>query len=248
MTNKNCQDESGDIAASGSSHCSLPLPFVPYYDSEGITIYNADCRKVLPWLEFDRMITDPPYGVEFIGKRSGTDPENETPYDIYDDTVQNFAKVVVPVISLGILKSKTAVVFAPARHLGMMPLPTDAGGIWQENGKGLSPFGFTSLHPLLYYGEDPKRKNRIGGSWPTGFRHSGRATVCKSHPCSKPVEWMRWLVDRFSDEHDIVCDPFMGAGTTLVAAKLEGRRAIGVELSERYCEAAVSRLSQKVLW
>jgi DNA modification methylase len=224
------------------------IPVEPFYDRDGITIYNADCRKLLPWLEIDRVVTDPPYGISFAGKRQGTDPVNETPYDQYLDSVENFAKIVVPVIALSCQIAKTVATFCPVRHIGMMPVPSDAGGIWQENGKGLSPFGFTSLHAVLYYGEDPKRQGRVGGSWPTGFRHDGKATVCKQHPCSKPVEWMRWLINRLSNEGDVIADPFMGAGTTLLAAKLEGRKAIGIEISKPYCKAAVDRLKQKTLW
>jgi site-specific DNA-methyltransferase (adenine-specific) len=224
------------------------IPVEPFYDQDGITIYNADCRKLLPWLEIDRVVTDPPYGISFAGKRQGTDPVNETPYDQYLDSVENFAKIVVPVIALSCQIAKTVATFCPVRHIGMMPVPSDAGGIWQENGKGLSPFGFTSLHAVLYYGEDPKRQGRVGGSWPTGFRHDGKATVCKQHPCSKPVEWMRWLINRLSNEGDVIADLFMGAGTTLLAAKLEGRKAIGIEISKPYCKAAVDRLKQKTLW
>jgi hypothetical protein len=63
------------------------------------------------------------------------------------------------------------------------------------------------------------------------------------HPSPKPLKAMQWLVSRFSGT---VIDPFMGSGTTLVAAKNLGRQAIGVEVEERYCEVAARRLSQEV--
>ena len=68
------------------------------------------------------------------------------------------------------------------------------------------------------------------------------------HPVEKPVEMMAWLIEPVVPEGGIVCDPFMGSGTTLLAAKLNGRKAIGIEGEERYCEAAAKRLEQGVLF
>lgn len=67
------------------------------------------------------------------------------------------------------------------------------------------------------------------------------------HPTQKPVELMTWCIHKTKDT-GIILDPFMGSGTTLVAAKLEGRQAIGIELEERYCEIAAKRLEQGVLF
>jgi site-specific DNA-methyltransferase (adenine-specific) len=67
------------------------------------------------------------------------------------------------------------------------------------------------------------------------------------HPCPKPLGLMRWLVARVSKPNETVLDPFMGSGTTLLAAKDMGHRAIGIEIEERYCEIAAKRLSQEVL-
>jgi site-specific DNA-methyltransferase (adenine-specific) len=67
------------------------------------------------------------------------------------------------------------------------------------------------------------------------------------HPCPKPEELCRYVVDLFSANGQLVVDPFMGSGTTLRAAKDLGRRAIGIEICEEYCEIAAKRLSQKVL-
>ena len=67
------------------------------------------------------------------------------------------------------------------------------------------------------------------------------------HPTQKPEELFRWCLS-FAPDAKTIFDPFMGSGTTLVAARLEGRRAVGVELEERYCEIAAKRLSQQVLF
>lgn len=65
------------------------------------------------------------------------------------------------------------------------------------------------------------------------------------HPCPKPLEWMNWAVS-LTDSQTIL-DPFLGSGTTLVAAKLKGLRAVGIEKEEKYCQIAVERLRQGVL-
>jgi site-specific DNA-methyltransferase (adenine-specific) len=68
-----------------------------------------------------------------------------------------------------------------------------------------------------------------------------------SHPNEKPVKFVQRLVNLGTKEGETILDPFMGSGTTLVAAKLEGRKAVGIEISEKYCELAANRLRQKVL-
>jgi len=70
---------------------------------------------------------------------------------------------------------------------------------------------------------------------------------CIFHPSQKPLQVISRLITAFTDEGDLVLDPFMGSGTTLVAARNLGRRAIGIEIEERYCEIAVQRLAQQVL-
>jgi site-specific DNA-methyltransferase (adenine-specific) len=68
------------------------------------------------------------------------------------------------------------------------------------------------------------------------------------HPCQKPLDLMLWLVSELSEIGDIIVDPYMGSGTTLLAAKRLGRRAVGIEMSEAYCKIAVQRLGQKELF
>jgi DNA modification methylase len=67
------------------------------------------------------------------------------------------------------------------------------------------------------------------------------------HPCPRKLNHVRWLVRLWSEDTDTILDPFMGSGTTLRAAKDLGRKAIGIEIEEKYCEIAVRRLAQEIL-
>lgn len=73
---------------------------------------------------------------------------------------------------------------------------------------------------------------------------SGRS---KDHPCPRKLPHVDWLLSKWSEETDIIVDPFMGSGTTLLAAKNGGRKAVGIEIVEKYCEAAAKRMAQEVL-
>jgi DNA modification methylase len=76
--------------------------------------------------------------------------------------------------------------------------------------------------------------------------HAGDRKETRVHPTQKPLPLMRWCLTLAPDAQTIL-DPFMGSGTTLVAAKLEGRKSVGIEISEKYCEIAANRLRQRVL-
>jgi len=92
----------------------------------------------------------------------------------------------------------------------------------------------------------PMRWN--GGGHQALWTHNiSKGTSRPDHPCPKPENLMLELVTQFSDYGETILDPFMGSGTTLIAAKRVGRKAIGIDLSERYCEIAARRLDQEAL-
>ena len=68
------------------------------------------------------------------------------------------------------------------------------------------------------------------------------------HPTPKPLALIRFMIDISVRPQTAILDPFAGSGTTLLAARLEGRQAVGIEISERYCEIAANRLRQKLLF
>ncbi len=198
----------------------------PYYDEDGITIFHADCRELLHTFNVAAVVTDPPYGVLANGsaavRRSlGNDSDGQVAWDIAPD--------------IGVMTQVIAC--APVQMIwgGLhLPLPVTYGYlVWDKQIDGLN-FGecevcWTSMRfaPRIF------RYRAVG------------VDGGKQHPTQKPVDLMKWCLGFAPD--GMVLDPFMGSGTTLRAAKDLGRRAVGVEIEERYCEIAANRLRQRVL-
>lgn len=221
----------------------------PYYDHKGITIYHGDCRDVLPHVTADALVTDPPYGVNLGDHLAAKDGRRDRVlvkgrYASYEDTHENLLAIVVPAIADALKIVRRGLVFCAGTKIGAFPEPDAIGGVYLPSGRGRSSWGFTGLALCMLYGQAPALEK---GAKPTVLRSTERADK-NGHPCPKPIGWMRWAVSMASLDSETVIDPFMGSGTTLRAAKDLGRRAIGIEIEERYCEIAAKRLSQEVLW
>jgi site-specific DNA-methyltransferase (adenine-specific) len=218
----------------------------PFYDDGCVTIYHGDCRDVLPCLgPVDAVVTDPPYGVEFERKATKHRIRAATGYMVEADTPGYVESVVVPVIVALRAGVGRMVVTPGIRNVFRYPEPDALGTIFYPSGAGLGKWGFTCSQPILYYGKCPYLATG------QGHRPDSFSTVQPSedngHPCPKPLKTMHWLVTKESLPGETVLDPFMGSGTTLRAAKNLGRRAIGIEIEERYCEIAAERMGQEVL-
>lgn len=212
----------------------------PYYDEAGITIYHADCRVVLPALAFDSLVTDAPYGV-------GLD------YDDHRDTVEEL-DVLIGALTPTLLDGRTHAVFPGVGNMHRWPQPRWTLCWTEPAGTRTGPWGFSTWQPVLAYGPDPYLAAGLGRR-PDSYRTTASSSTTllqqeggTGHPCPKSVPLMLWLIQRATQPSAVVLDPFMGSGSTLVAAKQLGRRAIGVEISERYCEVAARRLAQGVLF
>lgn len=213
----------------------------PYYEDGSVVIFHADCRDV-EW-SADVLVTDPPYGVG-LGGTAGAGGKHglvRGAYATYDDSYENYVESIVPVIEdlLGVVK-RGAVFSGP--HLQELPKAAAIGGIYCPAGAGRHPWGFKTFLPLMLYGTYPMLQK---GARPNVIQSTARAEE-NGHPCPKPLSWMRWVVELVSLPGEVVIDPFMGSGTTLRAAKDCGRRAVGIDLDERYCEIAARRMGQEV--
>ena len=212
------------------------LPFTPYYDRDGITIYNADCRKVLPFLDrFDLLLTDPPYGINW---QTPVGPKRKPGKRIHGDD-----KPFEPAFVMDAADEQ--IIWGGNYYTLKLP-PTNAWLVWDKrvtdwtNDQSDCEFAWTSIStPARVF-----RKNWGGGGCAARENGPGLGYI---HPTQKPLALMRWCLSLVPDAVTVL-DPFMGSGTTLVAAKLEGRRAAGIEISEKYCEAAANRLRQGVLF
>lgn len=216
----------------------------PYYDVDGITIYHGDCREILPSLTANALVTDPPYG---IGGSSGTIGKLRAKAVYrgeWADDLDAVRSVFVPAVVAGLGVCGGRGVLTPGTpHCFEYPKPDDMGALIQPSSHGLGKWGGATWQPVLFYGRDPRLGLNIE---PTAFRVTRVAPHC-AHPCPKPPDTALWMVRRATVEGETILDPFTGSGMFLWAAKQIGRRAIGIEIEERYCEIAAERLSQGVL-
>ena len=209
----------------------------PYYDEDGITIYHGDCRDVLP-LHADVLVMDPPYGINHSTSSRGTAAWRNAKTAIAGDETTELRDWVLGTWS------GPALVFGSWK----VPHPTDTKAVlvWD---KGLC-CGMGDLS--IPWKPNWEEVYVLGGGF-TGHRGSsilhyeivGQTSWGRVHPNEKPVDLMRALLGKCPP--GLVLDPFMGSGSTLRAAKDLGRRAIGIEVDERYCEIAAKRLAQGVL-
>ena len=220
----------------------------PYYQDNHVTIYHGDCREILPGLpKVDNVITDPPYDEKtHKGARYGfMETSSKIPFAPLD------VGEAVPLL-LGVSKRWT-IAFCSLEMFGSYR--DAAGKAWVRSGfwrriNGVPQFtGDRPSQPgegiaIMHNVETKKWWNGKG-------RHAFWAFPIVSngpHPTTKPLKLIQSITNDFSTAGETILDPFMGSGTTLVAAKNLGRKAIGIEIEERYCEIAVDRLRQEPLF
>jgi len=217
-----------------------------YYKHGGVSIFHGDCRD---WLAspagFDVVITDPPYGVMLGEVDNGQRRERDRrSYGQISDTQDYLEHAVIPALKQFLSISLRGLVFCGCRNIWKYPPADDIGAFVVPAGAGIGRWGFICAHPILYYGADPKRGRDIS---PSSYIARKPVTERNGHPCPKPLPLMKWAINKASLPNEIIVDPFCGSGTTLLAAKELGRRAIGIEIEERYCEIAARRLAQEIL-
>jgi site-specific DNA-methyltransferase (adenine-specific) len=216
----------------------------PYYSDDLVTIYHADCREWMP--EADVIVTDPPYGTGGWRRPvtgAGSNPRAGLIREAWDDGAIDWMMGNVPVVTFW-PAARTWVLLAQAIDAG---LPKHRALYWQKpdpkpqvGGRtrwSIEPVWVLSGEGFLLYGDiDLYRQSAI---------RANRDDESVGHPYQKPVAVMCWLVAKTRE--GTVLDPFMGSGSTLVAAKSLGRKSIGIEIDERWCEVAATRCSQEVL-
>ena len=219
------------------------MSLTKFYERDGITIYCGDCLEIAPQLNVavDAVISDPPYGMGWNtdstrftgGKHTRGDGRNDWGKIINDDVPFDpspwlqYPKVILwgcnhfaSKLSVG-----TTLIWIKKHESLFGTFLSDAEVAWMKGGHGV----------YCFYKQYPP-PSRIA---------EGQGKVL--HPNQKPIALMQWCVEK-AKVNGVVLDPFMGSGTTLVAAQRLGRRAVGIEISEEYCKIAVERIRQRLLW
>lgn len=204
-------------------------PFTPYYQESGITIYCADNRRVLPHLApCDLLLTDPPYGIGFAAQPTDYQRIRGQKREQWDNQpAEEWA--------LMLARKLCRVQIVWGGNYYALPISR----CWLSWHKPDSP---PSMGNVEYAWTNLDQNSRQ-------ISHSISATNGErvGHPTQKPLRVMSWALQH-AGEVKTLLDPWMGSGTSLVAAKLAGVRAIGIEVNEEYCKLAVARLAQGVLW
>lgn len=223
-------------------------PSQPYYEDDFVTLYNGDSREILPALQ-GVVVTDPPYNVGYQ-------------YDGYDDRLSDYLYADLLSVTCrppSVVIHYPEAMFDVASALGIGPEKTAA---WVYNG-GTRPrkwrmVGWFGVEPRFsdvrqpYKNSSDKRiraKVESDGAALYDWWHielvKNVSSSKTAHPCQIPLDLMRRIVGVTPAE--FIIDPFAGSGTTLRAAKDLGRKVVGIELSEAYCEIAALRCAQEIL-
>jgi DNA modification methylase len=206
----------------------------PYYQDDLVTIYHGDAYAVVSTLAVpDLVCTDPPYG---IGWRPRVN-HRDSPWR--DDARPMIAPLLV---------GRRNVVWGGNYFAPQLPV-SEAWLVWVKRPAGYDFDNDTRSYATceIAWSDFGGKPRTLHHTWDGGLRAGDRSNREFSHPAQKPVELMRWCIGLAPNLPTVVLDPFAGSGATLVAAKSMGRRAIGIEIEERYCEIAARRCSQDVL-
>lgn len=220
----------------------------PYYESDGITIYHGDCREILPSIEQpDTCVVDPVWPNSVF-------PLVADPMKLLSEMCEQLTSVRL-VVHLGCTSDPRFLAAVPARYQllrvcwlryarpsyrGRILIGSDVAYAFGEAPPSRKGRHVLSGECVARTNSNKQQHTKRGDGDSTGVDYSALP-----HPSPRRYEHVAWLVSIFAETS--VLDPFMGTGTSLLAAKNLGLPAIGIELEERYCEIAAERLSQQVL-
>ena len=214
----------------------------PYYQDKYVTIFNCDCSEILPSLpKVDLVLTDPPYGINIVkvggsksfGKVGGGNlvtPKDYLP--VYGDDK--------PFDPQPFLQYGNVQMFFGGNYFADKLPPSSCWLVWDKDNTG----NFADCE--LVWTSLKKAVRRIIWRWNGLLQEDMKHKEYRYHPTQKPVPVMKWCIQQYSEAQTIL-DPFMGSGTTLVAAKVLNKQCTGIEIEEKYCEIAARRCSQEVL-
>jgi DNA modification methylase len=225
----------------------------PYYEEAGIVIYHGDCRDVLSGdvalragrATYDLLLTDPPYGIKAaktgrVGSGKRTKCNGFAVLDATDFGVTTWDEETADEgVAIARSLCRWQIIFGGNYYA----LPASSCWLVWDKDNGATDFAdcelaWTNLRRAV---------RKLTYRWNGMLQAPGVPRTFREHPTQKPEAVIRWALMQAPTDAETVLDPFMGSGTTLVAAKRLGRKAIGIELEEKYCEIAAKRLAQGAL-
>ncbi|CAB4193409.1 COG0863 DNA modification methylase [uncultured Caudovirales phage] len=223
----------------------------PYYEDENVTIYHGDCRDItLPTASVDLLITDPPYGIDWKSRGAHGKIAGDKDNLWLKDAMKHTLKVL--------RVHRHFYVFGPDVVSDLTVCPS-VELIWDKgrmSASGTSDIPWSPGHERITFAMySPFKSHRNTGAGAVRLRRSTVMHIPKKnngrgsfvHPNEKPVPLMRVMVEASSQFGETVFDPFAGSGATVVAAVLEGRKAVAIEIDEKYCEVIAKRVSNIII-
>ena len=216
----------------------------PYYDHKGITIYHGDCLEIMPELEsVDLVLTDPPYGIkrdkgfggsEGFGGSGKPIARRKFENDNWDDKRPTKAR-----FDLMLSKANMVMIFGGNFFADILP----QGKFW---------IVWDKLNTMPTFGDCELIWTNFKRTSVKKIVHQYNGLLGKEdaryHPTQKPLSLIKMLIKDYGKNCNTILDPYMGSGVTLRAAKDLNKRAVGIEIKEKYCEIAARRLQQEVLF
>jgi site-specific DNA-methyltransferase (adenine-specific) len=211
----------------------------PYSESALGKLYCGDCLEIMKEVSdksVDLVLTDPPYGINIAGKGTvGVEVKAKLKdygvddWDISTPCQEYFDEII--------RISKTAVVFGGNYFTDKLPV-SKCWLCWDKQ----IPKGFTKAQIEMLWTNSSSYSRIYSVLWHGMIRDKKDANAVRVHPTQKPYNLITKIIQDFSKEQCLVLDPFLGSGTTAVACEKLGRRWIGIEISEKYCELAAKRI------
>lgn len=221
----------------------------PYYEDGAVTIYHGDSREILPSLpKADLLLTDPPYGIAVDTARATRKPTRsavaagQAKWAKDSPAVYGDDEPFDPTCLLG--AAKNHVIFG-ANHFAHLLPPSSCWIVWDKKRGGTITPGWNSAHAELAWSDFTRSVRVFSHLW-DGYKRDTEIGF-HVHPTQKPVALMRWIIETFGKHGDLILDPYMGSGPVARAALETGRRYIGIEIEERYCEIAAMRCAEAPL-
>ena len=234
----------------------------PYYQDSAVTIYHGDCREILPDLpKVDLVLTDPPYAsgartdsnrqVRGAMLRSLEDAEWFSHDAMTTWGFQWFMRSVISELRVVLVEGCHVYWFTDWRMTPTVYGMLEAHGYrvnhcltWAKTHFGMGTY-WRNQHENIVFASHGKPRPMAHQDRGSVLTYKGVGSAKRRHPTEKPHELLTDIIRTAGGE--LVLDPFMGSGTTLRAAKDLGRKAIGIEIEEKYCEIAAQRMAQEVL-